>query len=212
MLPIPSFLAPAAVSARALNALLKREEWARERLGRHAGKTVKLVAGRASVGFTLQSEGYVEVANVSIVPDVTLTIPSGKLGELPGALRDNDPNAITALMHVQGDAGLAQVVSGLARDLRWDVEDDLAAVVGDMAAVRVLNGVKSVAAGARVSAQRLTGNVGEYLAEESRLVLGRSAYQEWKDRLATVNKRLDGLEGRIARLARRFPTGSVPRA
>jgi ubiquinone biosynthesis protein UbiJ len=34
-------------------------------------------------------------------------------------------------MEIQGDAGLAAEVSWLAENLRWDIEDDLARVVGD---------------------------------------------------------------------------------
>lgn len=197
MSAIPTFFAPTAVGARLLNTLLTREEWARQRLSRHAGKSVRFVVGGATAAFTIQSDGRVQVCDAAILPDVVLTIPADKLGRLPDALRRKDPDLITALMHVQGDAGLASVVSDLARELRWDIEDDLADLVGDVAALRLIKGAKTLFSGARTATERLAGNVGEYLSEEGKLVLGRDAYESWRIRLSALQERLDLLEQRV---------------
>src|SRR3546814_3047103 len=105
--------APSAVQARVLNKLLQREDWARDRLSRHSGKTVRFALGGFKTGFTLRAGGLVDACDPAIVPDVVLTIPADKLTELPSLLRSRDPAALTALMRVEGDAGLAQVVSDL---------------------------------------------------------------------------------------------------
>jgi ubiquinone biosynthesis protein UbiJ len=202
MLPIPSFLAPAAVGAHALNALLAREDWARERLTRHAGKTVRFVVGHLSVGFAIVSDGRVSASDPSVVPDVTLTIPPERLSDLPQALRASDPERIAGLMHIQGDAALAHVVADLARDLRWDVESDLSRLVGDVGARRLVSTCRGLAGGARRSAQRLVANAGEYLTEESTLLPGRNAYADLAARVQEAGVRLDALEDRVARLSR----------
>jgi len=198
MFPVPSFLAPAAVCASLLNRLLRREPWARDRLARHSGKTVRFEAGAWAVALSLSSDGEVQPSASGIVPDVTLTIPESQLRHLPGVLRSSDPDEIAHIMRVQGDAGLARVVSDLARELRWDVEDDLARVVGDVAALRLLGGLRSVVGGARESGRRLAGNVAEYLTEESRMLLPRPAYVEWQARLHEAQARLADLERRVA--------------
>ena len=207
MLPIPSFLAPASLCARVLNALLAREDWARERLERHAGKTVRFVLGKLVVGLAVDADGGVRASDPAIVPDVTLTVPAQRLAELPGALRANDTERIAALMHIQGDAALAHVVSDLARDLRWDVENDLSRLVGDIAARRLLDALKTAAGGARQGARRLAGNVGEYLSEESGVLLGRDQYREWRADILAMQQRLDALDARVARLRRKTGPG-----
>lgn len=204
MFPIPSFLAPATVCAGALNKLLQREPWARERLARHAGKTVRFVAGSWVVGFSLQANGLVQASDPAIVPDVTLAIPANRLGQLPQVLRSADPDEIAELMHVQGDAGLARVVSDLARELRWDIEDDLAGLVGDVAAVRLLSGAKLLMGGVRQAGKRLAGNVGEYLSEESGVLLSRPAFYEWQQRIQAAQQRLAELERNVVGLERRM--------
>src|SRR3546814_9485698 len=101
MLPIPSFLAPASVCARVLNALLARERWAGERLSRHAGKTMRFVLGSLVLGFTVNADGSVQACDPAIVPDTTLTIPAERLAELPGSLRASDPAQIAASLPIQ---------------------------------------------------------------------------------------------------------------
>lgn len=185
------------MAARVLNALLQREDWARERLARHAGKTVRLVVGGLRLDLGITSDGRSEQANAAIVPDVILTLPADRLAQVPAMLRSEDPSALAELMHIEGDAGLARVVSDLARDLRWDVENDLAAVVGDVAARRLVTGMRSLAVGAQQSVERLRDNVGEYLQEESGLLVGRAAYDNWSADLATALDRLSALEARV---------------
>lgn len=200
MLAFPPLPAPASVCARLLNSLLRREEWAKERLERHAGKSVRFVAAPWQISLSIRSEGLVEVSDQSIVPDVTLTLPAEKLVQMPAILRRGDTDEITALLHIQGDAGLAQVVSELARGLRWDAEDDLARVVGDVAAVRLIAAARGLAKGAERSATRMAENISEYLAEENPQVLGRYTFEEWKGRLAVMGQRLLQLEQQIERL------------
>src|SRR5690606_9614605 len=113
-----------------------------------------------------------------------------------------DPAALAGLMHVQGDAALAQVVSDLARDLRWDIEDDLSRVVGDVAATRLTSTARGAVAAASETAQRFMGNTAEYLSEESGMLVSRPVFEHWQAQLASLQGRLAELEQRITRLPR----------
>jgi len=183
--------------------LLRREDWAARKLSGHAGKTVNFTLNRLTVGLTLQANGFVQPAGHEVAADVALTIPPGKLARLPRALGSADPDEITALLHIEGDAALARVVSDLARDLRWDIEDDLARLFGDIAAARIRQGAGAVAAGLQSAGRSLAGNVGEYLSEESGQVLGRPAFEQWRQDLRAAAARLDVLERGVAGLERR---------
>src|SRR5690606_27308627 len=59
IMPFPSFLPhPAGLALRALDALLRREDWARHRLTTHAGKTLRLSLGRlGALQATISSDG-----------------------------------------------------------------------------------------------------------------------------------------------------------
>ena len=61
--------------------------------------------------------------------------------------------------HISGDAALAQVVADLSKQLRWDPEDALARVVGDIAALRLVGGARRLAGGTLQAGQRAAENV-----------------------------------------------------
>jgi len=206
MLPLPpfaSFLPPVSrFAAGALNALLGREPWAGERLARHAGKTVRFAWGRQRLSLTIDSDGKVAPADEAIVPDVTLTLQSDKFS-LAGLPAGGMPD-FAEVTHISGDAGLAQVVGDLARDLRWDPEDDLARVVGDIPASRLVSGARAAASGVRDVGGRLAANVAEYLAEETPTLAGKPVLAQHVLDVARLQVDADALEQRVGALAARL--------
>lgn len=197
MLPLPSILSPDHLTARALNALLRREQWAAERLSRHAGKSLRFTVGSLQVGLSIEASGQLRVCDRAVVPDVSLTIGAQHLADLPAILRSRDLSAITEKLHVQGDAALATLVSELARDLRWDIEDDMAAVFGDVIGPGLLKGGMAALGMAQTVAQRAAANVAEYLGEEGRLLATRADVDAWRDDCDDLLRRLDALERRM---------------
>jgi ubiquinone biosynthesis protein UbiJ len=199
-LPFP-FPSPADVLLRGLNALLRREPWACERLAAHAGKSLRLTAGEPwTLRCAIASDGTLLACDRAVVPDVVLSIPPERRRELPGAWRDQGLAGVTGLAHIQGDAGLAHLVSDLARGLRWDVEDDLSRVVGDVAAVRLTRGARELAGGLRQAASRAQDNLTEYLGEESGMGVREADFQAWAADRQALESRLERLDARLRRL------------
>ena len=201
MLPFPPLTTLAAsVGVTALNRLLGREAWAAQRLSRHSGKTVRLALGQTFVSLTIANNGQMQVADTSIVPDVTLTLPAGRLGQIFDVLRHKDPEQLVEAMQIQGDAGLANVVADLARNLRWDAESDLARVVGDIPAARLVSGGRAIAQGLKQAGEHFAGNLSEYLTEEEPLVAGRYGFAALQADYSALLRRLDQLDQRMTRL------------
>lgn len=193
------FPAPSQLLAYALNALLKREEWARERLQRQAGKTVRWALGTSGLALTINSEGYTDVAASSVVPDVVLRLRMEKL-DLASLLRGGTLQELAELMHITGDAALAQVAADLARHLRWDAEDELARRVGDIPAARLVAGARAVLNSVSTAGGRLGQNVSEYLAEESAMLAGKPLFQQHCHDVSNLAERVDTLLQQTAAL------------
>ncbi|MCW3156153.1 SCP2 sterol-binding domain-containing protein [Achromobacter spanius] len=210
MLPFLFLPTPSRMAVSALNALLRREDWARERLARHAGKTVRFALGGFTLALTIDSEGQAAQADPAVVPDVTLTVAPEKL-PLPRLGAERDAPDFAEATHISGDAALAQVVADLSRQLRWDPEDALARVVGDIAALRIVGGARAAADGARTASKRLAENVSEYLAEESGVLVGRPALEQWRLDLAELNARADALVRSAGALQTRLASASAKR-
>lgn len=198
MFPFFAFPGRSSVVASALNSLARREPWAAERLSPHAGKVVTLVVGSLSVSLFIAAEGRLQPAAADAPADVTLTLPVDRLAGVPRALSGGNPAAVAELMHVQGDAGLANAVSYLAQHLRFDIEHELASRLGDIPAMRLLAAGRAVASGARESGRRFAANAAEYLSEESGLMASRPALQSFAEHIAQLNRRLDALDARLA--------------
>lgn len=197
MLPLLSVFSPNALSVSVLNALLRREPWAAERLSRHSGKSLRFNIGRLKSAYTIESSGLLRACDSAVVPDVTLSIGSEHLADLPAILRSKDLSAITEKLHVQGDAALATLVSELARDLRWDVEEELASKFGDVIGPGLLNAGRSAAGAAQEALRRGVANVAEFLGEESRLMATRHGMQAFSSNCSEMLRRLDALERRV---------------
>ncbi|MCD0499032.1 SCP2 sterol-binding domain-containing protein [Achromobacter sp. MY14] len=210
MLPFSFLPTPSRMAVSALNALLRREDWARERLARHAGKTVRFALGGFTLALTIDTEGQAAQADPAVVPDVTLTVAPEKL-PLPRLGAERDAPDFAEATHISGDAALAQVVADLSRQLRWDPEDALARVVGDIAALRIVGGARAAADGARTASKRLAENVSEYLAEESGVLVGRPALEQWRLDLAELNARADALVRSAGALQTRLASASAKR-
>lgn len=211
MTVLPAFLQPINVCMRIANALLARDAWVRERLVEFSGASVRIVAGPLSAQASISSSGELVPSASAIVPDVTLTLPSDKLKLLPQVLREGDPAAIANLMHVEGDAGLANVVSEIAQSVRVDVEGDLARVVGDIAAVRLVSGAKRIVRSSQRSVQHLSANLSEYLGEESDFLVSRDRYALWQVRLQTLMTALDRAEHRVGHFEQQLQTSEKGR-
>lgn len=210
MLPFSFLPTPKRLAISALNALLRREDWARERLARHAGKTVRFAMGGFTLGLSIDSEGLADQADPAVVPDVTLTVSPEKL-PLPRLGASHEKPDFAEATHISGDAALAQVVADLSKQLRWDPEDALARVVGDIAALRIVGGARAVSDGARTAGKRLAENVSEYLSEESGVLAGRPALEQWRLDLADLNTRADALARSAAALQTRLATAGAKR-
>lgn len=192
---LPPFLPPIAVQL--LNALLARENWARERLRPHAGKTVRLTLGAFDLALAIAPGGGVHGAR-NAPPNVTVTVAAGDLPRLLGA----DAQQRMQAVHIAGEAALAHAVSDLARDLRWDVEEDLAGLIGDIPAGIMTRTLRALATAARETGSRLGQNVIEYATYETELLPSRQDLRTLTHDIHALDAAADTLNERLAALER----------
>ncbi len=153
--------------------------WARERLAPFAGRGIELRA--------------------PFLPTLLVTItPQGRLQ--PGGAAAA-ASIVFPARTVSGEPELAAVIEELARTLRWDVEEDLSRVLGDVLAHRVVGSARAMGNWQRDAAGRVGEALTAYAVEEAGLVVRRpelAAFAESVDRLV---RSLDELQQRIGRLA-----------
>lgn len=185
--------------AGALNHLLEAEPWARERLAPFAGQTLELRAPPLpALRFAIGADG--RLAESPGEAEVSLAI-TFSAGALPALARGEE--YFLRAVDVSGNARLANEVMFLFRHLRWDVEEDLAKLVGDAAAHRLVSLAKDVAALHLEGARRVAEGVMEYAIEERRLLVPRGALDRFAADSARLRDGLERLDKRIEKLAGR---------
>lgn len=179
-----------------LNHLLRDANWARERLAAFAGSAVKCEVAPFSTTFSILESGKVEpvVANTEPAAVIRLT-PFTAMRLL--VFKDDSARSE---VQVQGDAALAAALTRVLLELRWDLEEDMSRVLGDIAAHRLVAAGRGFLAWQRNAADSLARSGGEYLSEERALVAGREALSEFVQSVDELRDDIERLDKRIERL------------
>lgn len=190
-LPLP--LAQTGLSA--LNHVLRQQAWARDRLKAFAGRTVRaqidLPLGSTQADARIAVDGTLEVTATES-PAVTLFLrPS--LDTVVASLREG-PQALASEVKIEGDALLAAAVGEIARQLRWDIEEDLSRVVGDVLAHRVAATARDVAVQSASLRDRMQSGLRQALIDDTRQLVDRLQSQALARELADLDARLARLE------------------
>jgi ubiquinone biosynthesis protein UbiJ len=177
-----------------LNHLLASEDWARCKLVPFAGKTARLQLGSGIVFLVrISGDGLLEVADANTPPTVSIILPA----DSPVRALTDSASLLSAAT-ISGSADLAETLGFLYRNLRWDIEEDLSQVVGDIVARRAVQLMGRLARWQVSGARNFALSVTEYLTEEAPAIARRQDIERFcaevdalRDDLARCEKRLE---------------------
>lgn len=183
----------------ATNHLLAQASWARGRLMAHAGRTARLdFEPLVRIDCAVSADGYLAAWAGEDAPDVILRLP---LTSLPQGLGEG-LEALMREVRVEGNAEFADALGFVFRHLRWDAEEELSHVFGDIAAHRLVDGGRRIAAEGRRSLERAGGSVAEYLTEEAPVLVPRTALPALAQEVVGLRDAVARLDKRVARIER----------
>lgn len=110
-----------------LNHILMQEPQAMERLRRQSGRIVEGHWRVFSVRLVATPAGLLDLASPAAAPDLTLTIAEDSPWSLARAALNGEKPAV----RIAGDVQFAAEVNWLVDHVRWDLEEDLARLLGD---------------------------------------------------------------------------------
>lgn len=179
---------------RSLNRVLEQTPGASSLLAQHAGKCVRLDLGFTQLDFSINDAGRF-VATSDTTPDASLRATSALLLQLPFLGRE-------ALRHAEysGDAGLLQTLDRVFRELRWDIEAELAPLIGDIAAHRVANAAQRAGQTVRHAVHAIQTSSSEYIVEEIGVLARKSDVARFCAEVDALVNDVARLEARLARL------------
>ena len=186
-----------AAAVAALNRLLARESWARDRLAPFAGRSARFEAPPFALALGISERGdFTDAAGAE--PAVTVGLD---LAALPLAL--GDPQAALRNVSLKGDADFAQALGFVLQNLRPEPEEELSRFVGDVAAQRIVGLLRMSAAHWRELARRMLDSGAHYLVTENPTLVPRDEVDTFcadvarlRDDVARLDKRIGRLEPR----------------
>jgi ubiquinone biosynthesis protein UbiJ len=113
-----------------LNHVLMQEKEAQDRLARKKGNVVHVRWGLFGLDLLITPAGLLDRAPPSAKPDLLVSVA----GDSPVEVLQSVLASKAPPVKIEGDVQLAAELGWLAENLRWDVEEDLSRVLGDIPA------------------------------------------------------------------------------
>jgi ubiquinone biosynthesis protein UbiJ len=128
-----------------INHVLMQEKEATSRLARQKGRVILFQWRSFTLKLMATPAGLLDRAGPQMQPDLTLALTQeSPVAMVEGLLRGDKP-----AVRIEGDVQLAAEINWLADHVRWDLEEELARIVGDapahalgQAARRLLDGLR----------------------------------------------------------------------
>lgn len=204
--PVSSRDLALAMLEQAINRLLDLDPYTARRLARFHGRVIaiEIVGIGVTLYFIPGHDGHLQIlGQIDGEPDCRL---SGTPLDLmrSGDSRQGAAQLFAGRVTISGDTELAHRFGEALAGLDIDWEEQLAELVGDVAAHEVGLGIRKASRWARQSSQLLGQDLGEYLTEEARLLPTRYETDEFLHQVDALRDDAERLAARVQRLERRL--------
>ena len=180
------------LATRFLQHLTSQNNWSRAHLLPFSGKVVQFEIAFIKTNLLILGDGSLSIAGETTAPEATIHVPP----ILALRILAGDEAAKTQIK-IEGDAHLATELSKILQLMRWDFEEDLSKIVGDIAANKTVSASKK----AFTEARKQTINVAEMVSEfwqEEKPILAK------KRHVTQFNAEVDTLKSDVARFEKRL--------
>jgi ubiquinone biosynthesis accessory factor UbiJ len=183
---------------RFLQHLTNQNNWSRPLLQAFAGKIVAFDFTLITANVIILEDGSLAISGDTAMPDATIYLPPS----LVLRLLAND-EAAKMQIKIEGDAHLATEFSKVLQNMRWDVEEDLSHVVGDIAASKIGAASQFAFATAKTQSINLAEMLSEFWQEEKPILAKKRHVESFNADVDTLRSDVARIEKRIAKLAKK---------
>jgi ubiquinone biosynthesis accessory factor UbiJ len=178
-----------------LQHLMQQNSWTAPLLQPYANQTLCMDFKVAQVNLTILQNGELAIAADSVIADATIHLPPS----LAMRLLRKDPLA-SSLIKIDGDTALGIEVGKILSAVRWDIEDDLSKVVGDIAAYQVVQLGHEKLKRVQANAKNLGEMLVEYWQEERPLIAKKTSIEQFNQAVDQLREDTDRLQLRVEKL------------
>lgn len=186
-----------ALSTRLLQHLISQNSWANNLLQPFAGKSVQFNVGFISVSLVILENGNLAIAGETNITDACVTIPPSLLLRL--LAKDESANR---LIKIEGDTHLAAELAKVFANMRWDYEDDLSNLIGDIPANKIGTFARDAANSVKETGINLAEMLSEYWQEEMPLIAKKRNVEQFNSEVDNLRADVARFEKKLAKLTK----------
>ena len=180
------------IVTRFLQHITSQNNWSKPYLLAFAGKVVQFNFVLLKANLTILEDGSLSLAGEAIQPDAVVHIPPS----LALRLLAKD-EAAKMQIRIEGDTHLATEFSKILQQMRWDIEEDLSHLVGDITASKFGETTKKVLHETKKQTVNLADMLTEYWQEERPMLAKKRHIEQF-------NQEVDALKSDIARFEKKL--------
>lgn len=184
---------------RFLQHLTAQNQWSKPYLAPFAGKVIQFDFVLAKTNLQILEDGSLAIAAETTAPEASIHLPPS----LALRLLAGDESA---KMHIKidGDAQFATEFSKVLQQMRWDVEEDLSKVVGDIAAFKIGEVSKNAFAETKKQTVNVAEMVSEFWQEEKPILAKKRHVVEFNQDVDTLRSDAARFEKRLEKLDKKL--------
>lgn len=183
------------LSTALLQHIAAQNSWSAAMLKPHAGKHVQLNFSIFKLSLAILENGSLASAGETASPDAVISIKPSVLLRLLA----KDESAKLQIK-LDGDAQLAAEIAKVLAQMRWDYEEDISRVVGDVSAHTLGQFARNSAYAAKDSVRNMAAMLSEYWQEEQPLLAKKRHVEAFNAAVDTLRADVERLEKRIEKL------------
>ncbi|HYN54137.1 MAG TPA: SCP2 sterol-binding domain-containing protein [Methylotenera sp.] len=193
-----------ALSTRVLQHLVTQNSWANAMLQPFAGKSVQFNVSLVNTTVVILENGSLAIAGETNAPDAIVTIPPSLLLRLIA----QDESARLKI-NIEGDTHLASELAKVFSNMRWDYEDDLSKVVGDIPANKIGEFGRKTVHTVKDTSTNLAEMLSEYWQEEKPMIAKKRHLEEFHAQVDALRADTARLEKKLQKLTQKLNPNST---
>ncbi len=183
------------LAAAFLQHITNQNNWSRQHLLAFSGKVIQFNVGFISTSLLILEDGSLAIATDRAVADATIHIPPS----LALRLLAKD-EAAKMRINIEGDTHLASELSKILQHMRWDIEEDISKLVGDIPANKIAALSKKTATIAKEQAINMADMLTEYWQEEKPILAKKWQVEQFNADVDTARSDFARLQKKLEKL------------
>jgi len=192
------------LAAEFLQHITHQNNWSRKHLLAFAGKVVQFNIALIKTKLLILEDGSLGVAPNHAEVDASVYIPPS----LALRLMAKD-EAAKMLIAIDGDTHLATELGKVFQHMRWDIEEDLSKVIGDIPANKIGSASKKTIAAVKKQTINLAEMLAEYWQEEKPILAKKWQVEQFNVDVDTLRSDFTRLEKRLNKLTKNSTESST---